>query len=200
MWAAGLAGRSRIALKEVFAVKSLPPAPAGIVIGEPEGFDARFDSFWHELVAQNPDKLLSVRDSRALTWHFAIAMREGGVWIFTASRNGLLRAYCVLRKRMMKGMHVMRLMDYQTIEDKEDLLPVLIQAALRRCAAEGVNVLEHHGCGLPKMRSFDQFAPYYRKVQAWSSYLHAADPALDAELRNPQVWDPSTYDGDASLI
>lgn len=186
-------------LKEVVGAKSLPAAPAGIVIGEPGGFDASFDSFWHELVAQNPGKLLSVRDGRALTWHFANSIRKGEAWIFTASRNGLLRAYCVLRKRTMKGMQVMRLMDYQTIEDKEDLLPVLLRAALRRCAVEGIDVLEHHGCGLPKMRAFDQFAPYYRKLQAWSSYAHAADPALDAELRNPQVWDPSTYDGDASL-
>ena len=72
-------------------------------------------------------------------------------------------------------------------------------SALRRCAAEGIHVLEHLGCGLPKMRSFDHFAPYRRKRSNWPFYYHAADPSLAAEFRRPEAWDPSTFDGDASI-
>jgi hypothetical protein len=92
-----------------------------------------------------------------------------------------------------------RLIDYQTLESDVELLPALLRAALRRCAAEGYSVLEHRGCGLPKMRSFDHFAPYRRKLPNWPYYYRAADPAVAAELARPKAWDPSSFDGDASF-
>ncbi len=49
------------------------------------------------------------------------------------------------------------------------------------------------------MRSFDRFAPYRQKLPYWPFYYHAADPALEADLGKPQVWDPSSFDGDASF-
>ena len=187
-------------LKDALFARALPAFSSGVVISAIDGFDSRFDVFWEELVRQNPDKLLAARDSRTLAWHYAIPMRRGRLWIFTAVRNGLLRAYCVLnRQDWRQGVRRMRLIDYQTLEPDVDLLPELLQAALRRCAAEGFYVLEHLGCGLPKMRSFDHFAPYRRKLPNWPFYYHAADPALAAELRRPEAWDPSTFDGDASI-
>ncbi len=49
------------------------------------------------------------------------------------------------------------------------------------------------------MESFDHFAPHRRKLPSWPFYYHAADPTLAAELCRPEVWDPSTFDGDASI-
>jgi hypothetical protein len=186
-------------LKDAVLVKPLPAAPASVDIAAIDGFDSRFDLFWEELVRQSPEKLLAARDRQALCWHFAIPQRRGRLWIFTASRNALLRAYCVLiRHDRRQGVRRMRLIDYQTVERDDDLLPGLLRAALQRCAAEDFYLLEHLGCGLPKMRSFDGFAPYRRKLPNWPFYYHAADAALAVELRVPEVWDPSGYDGDAS--
>jgi hypothetical protein len=49
------------------------------------------------------------------------------------------------------------------------------------------------------MQAFDQFAPYRRQLPAWPFYYKATAPEIDAELRRSEVWDPSTFDGDASL-
>ena len=73
------------------------------------------------------------------------------------------------------------------------------RAALDRCATEGFYVFEHLGCGLPKMRSFEGFAPYRRKLPNWPFYYHAADSTLQADLRRPEAWDPSDFDGDGSF-
>jgi hypothetical protein len=187
-------------VKDALFARALPAFSSGVVISAIDSFDSRFDVFWEELVRQNPDKLLAARDSRTLAWHYAVPMRQGRLWIFTAVRNGLLRAYCVLNRQDRKqGVRRMRVIDYQTLESDVDLLPELLQAALARCAAEGFYVLEHLGCGLPKTRSFDDFAPYRRKHPNWPFYYRAADPALAAELRRPEAWEPSTYDGDASI-
>jgi hypothetical protein len=194
-------GSAGLWLKDALFARALPAFSSGAVISSVDKFDPRFDAFWEELVRQNSDKLLAARDSRTLAWHYAIPMRRGRVWIFTAVRNGLLRAYCVLNRhdRGEDGVRRMRLIDYQTLEPDADLLPELLRAALRRCAAEGFYVLEHLGCGLPKMRTFDDFAPYRRKLPNWPFYYHAADPALGVELRRPEAWAPSTFDGDASI-
>jgi hypothetical protein len=187
-------------LRDALVSKRLGAADPSVVIVDADGFDSRFDYFDEELVRQNPDKPLAARDSRTLSWHYAIPMRQGRLWIFTASRNGLLRAWCVLKREdRRQGVRRMRLIDYQTLESGVDLLPSLLRAVVRRCVAEGFYVLEHLGCGLAKTSSLDRCAPYRRKLPAWPYYYHASDPALAAELRKPEVWDPSAFDGDASF-
>ena len=187
-------------LKDALLNKWMPAAPSGVVIEQLENFDSRFDVFWQELLRQNSAKLLAVRDRAALAWHFAIPLRRGRLWIVTASHNGRMSAYCIFKRQdPSQGIRRMRLIDFQTLEPDSDLLPPLIQRALRRCAAEGIDVLDHLGCGLPKMRRLDELAPYRRKLTHWPFYYRATEPALHAELSQAQVWDPSSFDGDASF-
>jgi hypothetical protein len=194
-------GGMTLRMKDAFTLKSLPHGADSISVEQAEAFDTRFDDFWKELVTQNPNKLLGVRNSESLRWHFATPMRQGQAWIFTACRHGLLRAYCILKRQdhPQSGLIRMRLVDHQTLEPDKDLLSAMLRPALLRCVADRIHVFEHVGLGLPKMASFDRHAPYRRKLPAWPFYYHAVDPALHEALHNPQVWDPSTFDGDASL-
>ena len=91
----------------------------------------------------------------------------------------------------------MRVVDFQTGELGADLLQPLLRAAIRRCAQENVHVVEHLGCGIPKMAGFDRAAPY-RLRHNWSFFYSARDPVLAAALQRPGAWDPSDFDGDAS--
>jgi hypothetical protein len=187
-------------VKDALWMKSLPAADQSVEIEWVDGFDDRFDPFWEELVRQNPDKLLAARDSRALAWHFALPLRQQRLWILTAKRKGLLRAYCIVKREDRDtALKRMRVVDFQSVERDCDLLPALLEAARRKCVAEGIHMLEHLGCGLPKMRSFDDFAPYRRPLGHWPFYYHAAKVELQKELANPAVWDPSSYDGDSSF-
>jgi hypothetical protein len=195
----GLAG-AMLRLKDGLLGKTLPDAPASVTIDAAPDFDSRFDGFWTELALQNQHKLLAVRDRPTLAWHFAIPLRRGRLRIFTGSRNGLLRAYCILKRHDQPGGFTrMRVVDYQTLESDSDLLPALLRAALRKCAEENIDMMDLLGRGIPKMRAFDQFAPYHHKVANWPFYYRATDPALCAELVQPRAWDPSSYDGDASF-
>ncbi len=187
-------------LKDALTARSHPAVSRSIVVEFADGFDARFDAFWNELVGQNFDKLLAVRDSRSLAWHFAHPQRTGRLWIVTATRHGLLRAYGIFKRQDRNdGIPRMQLVDYQTLDPDEELLPGLLQLALRRCASENLLVLEQVGCGVPKRASFDDYAPYRRKLRCWCYFYRAADLAIHAELAQPEVWDPSMFDGDASF-
>jgi hypothetical protein len=185
-------------LKDTIFGTALSSGPASVDIATTDSFCSDFEAFWEELVRQNPEKLLAARDRQALCWHFAISMRQKRLRVFAATRGNLLSAYCVVKQhhRSRQGVSSMRLIDYQTVDRDVDLL----QAALRCCAAEDIHLLEHLGYGLPKMRSFDTFAPYRARRPCWPFYYRAADPTLDAELRKPDAWDPSEFDGDTSYM
>lgn len=184
-------------LRDAIRSMPLPASPRSVVIDAVDRFDARFDAFWDELVRQNPETLLSERNNRALAWHYGIPMRRGRLWVFTASRNGRLSAFCAfIRKGDGRQAY---LVDYQTIDRDVDMLPGFLNAALRRCAKEGVYLLRNVGRGVPKMRTLDENAPYRSRHASWKFYYRAADPDLDAVLRSGRPWDPSLYDGDASF-
>ena len=185
-------------LRDAILSKALPKTCGSVVIEATDRFDSRFDAFWDELIRHNTSTLMAKRDSATLSWHFAVPMRDRRLWILTASQNNKLRAYCIVKRQGDTPEVRMRLVDYQSIDPDFNLLPNLLDAALRRCVAEHVYLLEKPGFGVAKMRAFDAFASYRRK-QSWSFFYRAVDPALEAELREPGVWDPSEYDGDASI-
>jgi hypothetical protein len=185
-------------LKDAVRTKSLPEGPRGFEFRELDGFDARFDAFWRELLAQNPNRLMGVRDAETLRWHFGIPLRRGRLWVVAALRDGLIRAYCVLKQHHRPpDVSSMKIVDFQSLEPDTDLLPGLVKVALRRSAAENCSFLEHHGVGLAKMASFDAFAPYRVAKPSWSFFYYTDDSALEGRLAHPDVWDPSEYDGDS---
>lgn len=175
------------------------PKHSAFEIEETDRFDSRFDAFWDELLRQKSETLLAARDSATLSWHFAVPMRKRRVWIFTASRSRQLRAYAIFERRDDgQELRRMRLIDYQTIEDDADLLEDFLAVALRRCVAEDVCVLDRSGLGVSNMRAFDESAPYRRK-QAWPFWYRISNPALADKLLQSRFWEPTEYDGDASI-
>ena len=147
--------------KDAITVRRPPAGPPSVEYAEAASFDDRFDAFWAELVEQNPKTLLGVRDSAALRWHYGVPLRADRVSILTAVRGGRIRAYGVLKQHLRPGgLRSMKLVDFQTVEPDTDLLSGLVELALRRSAATGCVMLEHHGCGLPKTQRFDELAPY----------------------------------------
>ena len=129
-------------------------------------------------------------------------MRSKQLWIVTARKNNLIRAYGIFKRQdhPPSGLHRMRLVDFQTLEPGDSsLLTSILHYAHRKCTVEKIHTLEHVGCDLPKMKALDQLAPYRRKLPAWPFYFAASDPSLDASLKSPDAWDASAYDGDSSL-
>ncbi len=197
--------------KDAVVHAELPKSVGSFTIESADRFDSGFDMFWKELVRENPETLIAERTAEALTWHFGSPLRKGRLWIFTAVRQGRLRAYCTLTRQDhgfrlpalphgdTQGLRGMRLVDYQSIDPSIDFLPAFIEAALQRCVSEELYILEALGQGVPKMRVVDECAPYRRNLENWKFFFSAAEPALQARLRDPGCWDPSSYDGDASL-
>jgi hypothetical protein len=184
-------------LRELFYGRRIPRGSQSLTLECVDNFDAEFDWFWDALIRKNRQKLLADRSTQSLRWHFALPMRTKRLWIFTARRKGVLEAYCTLIRKL-HGSQV-GIVDYQTLEEDAESLPCLLQAALKRCAEDGIQVLSNAGRGVPKMRLIDHCAPYIIKQDNWCFFFSAADKHLHRELQEPQCWDPSCYDGDASL-
>jgi hypothetical protein len=93
----------------------------------------------------------------------------------------------------------MRLVDFQSLDGNSELLLPLLCHALARCRREGIHMLEAIGFPPEKQRVIDSLLPNWRNLESWLYFYKAAKRQLAECLKDPQVWDPSCFDGDASL-
>jgi hypothetical protein len=186
-------------VKDRFMARKLA-APREIRVEWQTGFDERFDEFWNALKRDNP-VFLGVRSREMLEWHFGPALREKRLWILTVSDGAALQAYAVFRRHDERrfGLTRMRLADFQSLRRQPGVLEAILHSALEQCRKQGVHALENVGCDLAKTRIIDECAPYRRTLPAWSYFYRAEDRPLQKALEDPAAWDPSSFDGDASL-
>ncbi len=164
-------------------------------------FDERFDRFWDELRRNHRHVLLAVRSARVLDWHFRWALAAHRLWIATVLDGSKIAAYAIFERKdnPALGISRMRLVDFQSLDGRPDLLQPLIAWAIERCSAEGIQVLEATGRWLEKSELISSIAPYRRKLPTWTYFYLAHDEQLARDLQNRSAWAPSLYDGDASL-
>src|SRR5262245_777490 len=163
-------------------------------------FDDRFDAFWMDLKTKKPQSLLAARTGEALEWHFKYALLNKRLWIATVVDGSRLAAYAIFERNdnLRLGLRRMRLVDFQSLEEGANLLSPMLAWALRKCTAEGIHTLDNIGRYLDE-RGFIETASYRRKLPAWTFFYRVSDPTLAANLRESRAWDPSLFDGDASL-
>jgi hypothetical protein len=165
------------------------------------GFDARFDDFWEELESQNEPRLLAVRTRNALQWHFGSSCRRNDVWILAATRQDRLVAYGVIDRQdnPLLGLKRLRIADFQALRGYETLLRPVLAWMLEHCRRERIHVAENAGCWLERFRVPGTAGWYRRRLQSWLFYYLTHDRGLCEQLRNPEIWMPSLYDGDSSI-
>jgi hypothetical protein len=164
-------------------------------------FDERFDVFWERLRTQRTRQLLATRSRQVLDWHFRHSLASNRTWLLTVSNADELSAYAVLSRHDNPSYDLqrMRLVDFQALPGQMELLRPILAHALRRCHEEGVHMLEAMAFGAEKQRVIDSTAPHYRALGSWRYFYKARNEQLAQRLLDPEVWDPSCFDGDASL-
>jgi hypothetical protein len=164
-------------------------------------FDARFDVFWSALESENQNRLLAVRTRETLEWHFGSALAQGKAWILAASSGGRLVAYSIFDRRDEPRLRLkrIRLVDFQALRGFEELLRPVLAWMLRQCRREQIHVAENVGCWLRRFRVLGMAACHHRQLKCWQFYYRTRDKELHEHLQNPNVWMPSSFDGDSSL-
>jgi hypothetical protein len=165
------------------------------------GFDDRFDRFWGKLKSKNPHLLLGVRTSEALEWHFKHAILKNEVWALTVANASGLLAYSIFCRQDNPrfGLRRMRLVDFQTLDKSPALLIAMLCWALKRCRREGIQMLEWVGLWPQRREIFEELKPHERELPSWSYFYKVRDQKLAQSLANPKVWNPTGFDGDASV-
>ena len=168
---------------------------------EAHGFDSRFDEFWEDLQIQNRDVLLAERSRRVLSWHFRYSLARDSVWILTMSKGSRLAAYAIFDRQdnIAYGLKRVRLVDFQALRGYERALPSALCWMLHKCRDEGIHIVENVGCWLNQAGLPNVPAPYNRTLPSWMFYYNSGDKILSDTLQSPEIWAPSSFDGDASL-
>jgi hypothetical protein len=164
-------------------------------------FDTRFDTFWEQLRSSTP-RLLTVRSCEVLNWHFKYALQRKELLILTAGGNSSIEAYAIFGRQdnVTIGLKRMRLVDFQCVcASAANVFLLMLASALQRCSEDGVHILEITGISPEQEAAVRQFRPYRRKLDGWRYLYKTNDPQLAELLKNPSVWGPTCYDGDASL-
>ena len=162
-------------------------------------FDVRFDDFWEELKKQRGNILLATRTRETLLWHFRDQVERRRIWIITASKCSLMTAYALFaHEDTAFGLRRVRLVDFQALPGSEGVLPSFLSRALEKCHYEDIHLLEITGGWLQRSGLPVIMAPYHRNLASWTFYYRAYGE-LARILRDPRVWAPSSFDGDAGM-
>jgi ribosomal protein S18 acetylase RimI-like enzyme len=109
----------------------------GFTVGEPDGFDERFEVFSERGGVAGEISLL--RDARYLRWRFDEHPTQSYERL-TCERDGEMRGYCVLRIRRGGHMTVGYVVDLQVLPGDNEAARFLVRHALRRLHALGARV------------------------------------------------------------
>jgi hypothetical protein len=162
-------------------------------------FDESFDVFWEELKRRKQDVLLAVRSAAALRWHFQGSGQAP--WIVTAYSGERLTAYAIFARgdNPEIGLTRLRLIDFQALENMEEAIAEILAWVIQRCRVDGIHMLEDVGCVLEGLGIPQAKAPYHRDLASWAYYYRAKGGDLSNALKDSSVWNPTSFDGDASL-
>lgn len=170
------------------ATRALPHARMDIE--SRPAFDSCFEVFWGVLRAAKRDVLLGVRSREMLNWHFGPALASGNAWLAVAGSDAGMRAYAVFLRSDREGITRMRLADYQSL-DGAPTVHEMLRWAFDRCRAAGIHVLEVVGQR--------QRTPFHRRLPYWAFWYKTHRAKLAQKLRAADAWEPSSFDGDATL-
>jgi len=173
----------------------------GIEVGCCNSFDDRFDSFWRTLRSNNFGTLLGVRTREVLQWHFKYAILQNRIWILTITKDSELVSYAIFCRldNPKVGLKRIRLVDFQVLNGDMTPLLAMLSRALGKCRKEGIHMLEYIGYSREAEDLIDCFNPQERTLPCYSYYYKSKDPSLARTLANPNVWNPTLFDGDSSL-
>jgi len=161
-------------------------------------FDDRFDQFWAELKRTRP-VMLANRSRETLAWHFKFALEQNRAWIVAVSDGWRLLAYYLRHDKPELGLTRVRLVDFQTLHASTEFLEPMLSWALQKCRDQGIHMLEAYGFSPEKQAMIDSLSPHHRRFPAWTYFYNARNPELATQLKDPMIWDPSHFDGDASI-
>jgi hypothetical protein len=171
-----------------------------------EAFGPEFDVFWKKLSEGKRETLLALRDRKTLNDHFDASVKAGRAWVLCAFERQELAAYAVFFRQdhPASGLRRVRLADFQCLptlpaEKRKALLRSILGAACSRFRGEKLEMLEVLGFHGWVRDEISLLAPYTRRLEFWPYLYKAVAPGLAKELAESSAWEPSIYDGDASL-
>jgi len=200
-WPASLAGLASFALRSNDKLLRSSWPEQKHCLQRQTAFDERFDVFWQELQKSQPERFLATRSRETLDWHFKFSLSKNRTWVVTHEVHSRLVAYGIFQRQDNREVNLkkIRLIDWQCLPGAESTLGSMLGWALGECRSQGMHMLEAFGFRPDKQKRIDRLAPHRRKLSSWTYFHKLSSPALQRELQDPEVWDPSPFDGDASL-
>lgn len=187
--------------KDLSARRKHTSIQKGVDVSFCDGFDERFDVFWSALKRKNSSLLLAVRSREVLQWHFKYTILQNKLWILTVTQGSDLVGYSIFCRQDSPKVWLkrVRLIDFQVVNGNMTLVLAMLSRALAKCREEGIHMLEYVGFCPEVERLIKRLGPQQRNLPCCSYYYKSKDSSLARALVDPNVWNPTCFDGDSSL-
>ena len=169
---------------------------------EIKNIGAEFDQFFSYVVDKHPDRLLSGRSATELKWQFenSSALSRKPI-LFAAKQNGNLCGYAITTRAdsVRFGLKRRMVIDLIVKDDDSVVIRELIVEALVFSKREQVDLLQITGFPCFVRSPLWSLRPVTRLVPHWAFWYLAINSRLKEQLRSPDAWYASTFDGDSAI-
>ncbi len=190
-------------LVDLFQGRRLPRPRNAVSIVPCPGFDERFQLFWESLRTVKSNVLLADRSPQALDWHFKLFLEKKRAWIYVAVQKNTISAYSIFLRYDYPeiGLTRVRLVDFQCLDTalSSDVLLSMLHTAFDRCRRESIHMLELIGVQHELQNRLTDASLRNRPLGSWLYFYKTNNADLARQLNDPNVWEPSLFDGDSSL-
>ena len=163
---------------------------------------AEFDHLFSYVVDKHPDRLLSGRSATELKWQFenSSALSKKPI-LFAAKKNGNLCGYAITTRADSERFGLERRIVTDLVVKDDDSLVIreLVVEALLISKREQVDFLQITGFPYFIRSSLWPLSPVTRLVPHWAFWYLAINSRLKEQLRSPDAWYASTFDGDSAI-
>lgn len=166
----------------------------------PETIGPEFDRLWQRKLAEEP-KLLAIRDSQTLRWHFAGRGRPDPPVVIGAYARAELVGYAAVVRQDAPHLALKRarLADLFVEGDAAEVVRALLSGAAAEARLGGAAMLEVIGFPSHVRRIIETLRPFELRDESWPFLFKTSDPELQAALAAESRWHACLFDGDGSL-
>jgi hypothetical protein len=166
----------------------------------PEDIGSEFDHLWQRKLAEEP-KLLAMRDSRTLRWHFAGRGRPDPPLVIGAYARAELVGYAAVVRQDAPHLALKRarVADLFVEGDNPEVVRALLSSAAAEARLGGAAMLEVIGFPSHLRQIFQTLRPFELRDESWPFLFKTSDPGLQTALAAESQWHACLFDGDGSL-
>jgi len=173
-----------------------------VEISIPKKLTTGIDKLWHQIKANNPNKLLSYRDRDSILWQYDNdSAKNRNPLIFTLMKNNEMLGYLIAVEMNSIEYDLKRIVidDLIVYDNDATSIVFLVKEAFLYAQKNDVDILQFTGFPENIRDALKLTKPFSRKYSYSRFWYYVLNKDLEKPLKKKSTWYASLFDGDSSI-